>query len=436
MKTYIIIAALSLALNCHAQSLVLSQRECRDMALTHSEDIKISSNNISQAELDHKVARNSLLPQLSGTAMGMYMAPDMDFEGIKLSMKETWIAGLNLTQPLYAGGKIISGIKLAKLGVDAQREQQRSTRAKVIADADNAYWTYIAVKEKQRMLESMLEYINSIYNQVKNSVDVEMATSADLLRVEAKRSDFNYQLENVNNGLEMCRINLCNIIGVDFSTQIVPADTTITVNRSANYSYGHGLIANRPEYRLLQKQIAISEEQVRLVRADYLPTLALSAGYSYYGNLKMKGFADDGTGNMMSFSQNYKDGSFSIMLSLSIPIWNWGEGHKKVKKQKLAVENAHLDLEKNSRLMSIELRNAYNNLHSSESLIATAEAGEQDATEALRVMIDRYEVGMCTLTDLLEAQSQWHSAQSNVIEAKTQYKIYETDYLHAAGLLE
>ena len=69
-------------------------------------------------------------------------------------------------------------------------------------------------------------------------------------------------------------------------------------------------------------------------------------------------------------------------------------------------------------------------------MIATAEAGERDASEALRIMTDRYDVGMCTLTDLLEAQAQWHSARSNVIEARTQHKIYETDYLHAAGLLE
>ena len=282
----------------------------------------------------------------------------------------------------------------------------------------------------------MLEYINSIYIQVKNSVDVEMATSGDLLRVEAKRSDFNYQLEKVNSGLEMCRMNLCNIIGVDFSTQIVPTDTTITIERSANYPFGQDLIANRPEYRLLQKQIDISQEQIKQIRADYLPTLALSAGYAYFGNLKMKGVADDGTGNMMPFSKRYNDDSFSLMLSLSVPIWNWGEGHKKVKRQKLAVENARLDLKKNNRLMSIELKNAYNNLHSSESLIATAKSGEREAAEALRVMTDRYEVGMCTLTDLLEAQSQWHSARSNIIEAKTQYKIYETDYLHAAGLLE
>ena len=436
MKIQIIIAMLLLAFICQAQPLVLSRKECRELALTHSEDMKISSNNISQAELDRKVARNSLLPQLSGSATGMYMAPDMDFEGTSLSMKGTWMAGLNLTQPIYAGGKIVSGIKLAKLGVEASQEQKRVTRANVIADADNAYWTYIAVTEKKRMLESMLEYINSIYNQVKNSVDVEMATSADLLRVEAKRSDFSYQLEKVNNGLEMCRMNLCKVIGVDFSTQIVPTDTTIMVNQSATYSFGQDLIANRPEYRLLQKQIDISQEQIKQVRADYLPTLALSVGYSYFGNLKMKGFADDGTGNNMPFTQRYNDDSFSLILSLSVPIWNWGEGHKKVKKQKLAVENARLDLEKNHRLMSIELKNAYNNLHSSESLITTAEAGERDATEALRVMTDRYEVGMCTLTDLLEAQSQWHSARSNLIEAKTQYKINETDYLHAAGLLE
>lgn len=80
MKIQIIIATLLLAFTCQAQPLVLSRKECRELALTHSEDMKISSNNISQAELDHKVVRNSLLPQLSGSAMGMYMAPDMDFE--------------------------------------------------------------------------------------------------------------------------------------------------------------------------------------------------------------------------------------------------------------------------------------------------------------------------------------------------------------------
>ena len=432
MRTIILILALLVVGVCRSQTITLSQSECRQMALAHSEDVKIADNNYEQSRLDHKIARNSRLPQLSGSAMGLYTLPDQDLGGMTLQMRGTWTAGLTLTQPIYTGGKITSGIKLSKLGVEANRQQQRAARADVIANADNAYWTFIAVREKQRMLQSMLGYINSIYTQVKNSVDVEMATSADLLRIEAKRSDFNYQLEKVNNGIEMCRMNLCNTIGADFSSQIVPADTTVDVRPAANMEFGYDLVANRPEYQLLQSQIDISEEQIKMTRADYLPTLALSAGYSWYGNMKLKGMAEDGT----KFSQNYNDGSGMLMLSLSVPIWNWGEGHKKVKKQRLAVENARLDLEKNSRLMSIELTNAWQNLKSSASMIATAEAGERDASEALRIMTDRYDVGMCTLTDLLEAQAQWHSARSNVIEARTQHKIYETDYLHAAGLLE
>lgn len=432
MRTIILILALLVVGVCRSQTITLSQSECRQMALAHSEDVKIADNNYEQSRLDHKIARNSRLPQLSGSAMGLYTLPDQDLGGMTLQMRGTWTAGLTLTQPIYTGGKITSGIKLSKLGVEANRQQQRAARADVIANADNAYWTFIAVREKQRMLQSMLGYINSIYTQVKNSVDVEMATAADLLRIEAKRSDFNYQLEKVNNGLEMCRLNLCNTIGADFSTQIVPADTTVDVRPAANMEFGYDLVANRPEYQLLQSQIDISEEQIKMTRADYLPTLALSAGYSWYGNMKLKGMAEDGT----KFSQNYNDGSGMLMLSLSVPIWNWGEGNKKVKKQRLAVENARLDLEKNSRLMSIELTNAWQNLKSSASMIATAEAGERDASEALRIMTDRYDVGMCTLTDLLEAQAQWHSARSNVIEARTQHKIYETDYLHAAGLLE
>jgi len=432
MRTIILILALLVVGVCRSQTITLSQSECRQMALAHSEDVKIADNNYEQSRLDHKIARNSRLPQLSGSAMGLYTLPDQDLGGMTLQMRGTWTAGLTLTQPIYTGGKITSGIKLSKLGVEANRQQQRAARADVIANADNAYWTFIAVREKQRMLQSMLGYINSIYTQVKNSVDVEMATSADLLRIEAKRSDFNYQLEKVNNGLEMCRLNLCNTIGADFSTQIVPADTAVSVDNTVVGEFGYDLVANRPEYKLLQSQIDISEEQIKMTRADYLPTLALSAGYSWYGNMKLKGMAEDGT----KFSQNYNDGSGMLMLSLSVPIWNWGEGNKKVKKQRLAVENARLDLEKNSRLMSIELTNAWQNLKSSASMIATAEAGERDASEALRIMTDRYDVGMCTLTDLLEAQAQWHSARSNVIEARTQHKIYETDYLHAAGLLE
>ena len=69
-------------------------------------------------------------------------------------------------------------------------------------------------------------------------------------------------------------------------------------------------------------------------------------------------------------------------------------------------------------------------------MIETAIAGVKHADENLRVTRNRYGAAMATLTELLDSQSQWQQAKSNLIEAKTQYKIYETQYLRATGALE
>lgn len=436
MKIYIFIAILLLSLSAKAETLELSQSRCREMALTTSEDLKISVNKVKSADYDYRIARNSMLPQLKGSAMGMCVWPEMDMGGMSLSMKGAWMAGLSLTQPIYVGGKILSGIKLAEMSKEVAQEQVRAQRVDVIANADNAYWTLIAVMQKHKMLETMLDYIDAIYTQVNSSVEAEMAIQADLLRIEAKRSDFLYQMEKVKNGVEMCQMNLCNLIGVDMYTNIIPTDTVMTDEINMVLAPDSTSISRRPEYKIMEKYIDITREQIKQVRADYLPTLALSVGYNYYDNIKLKGYASDGAGGMVPYTSKFNDGLTSLMLTLSVPIWNWGEGHKKVKKQKLEVENAQLDFEKNSRLLNIDLANCYNNLRSSILMIQTAEIGERDAAEALRVMTDRFEVGMATLTDLLEAQSQWYSARSNTIEARTQFKIYEIDYKRAAGILE
>ena len=87
-------------------------------------------------------------------------------------------------------------------------------------------------------------------------------------------------------------------------------------------------------------------------------------------------------------------------------------------------------------MISLEVRQAVRNFQDSYLLIRTAEDGLREAEENLRVMRNRYAVSMSPLTDLLDAQSQWQEAESNLIEAQAQYKIYETEYLRAIGRLE
>lgn len=429
MKRTILWIALGLAVNLPAfAQLQLSQAECRKMALKNNEEMKIAENSYRQAKLDKEIALAAYLPELEGSLTGIYRK-DMDLMGAELQMRGTYLAGLTLTQPIFTGGKIVASNKLTKIGVDCAEESLRKTEMDIIAEADNAYWTYIAVGEKVKQLEAYQKQLDELYHQIAKSVEVQMATQADLLRVDSKRSQIIYQLKKAKNGVELCRMSLCSTLGVDIHTTIQATETNIEITSPQQLESS---ILMRPEYRLLLNQVEAQKQQIKVARADILPTFGISAQYSYYGNLKLAGQAEDGT----PFKQEYKDGSPMLMASISVPLFRWGKGLKGIKKAKLNYQNAQLDLQRNERLLNIELQQAIQNIADGYNLVETANIGMSQAAENLRNMQNSYDVSMCTLTDLLDAQAQWQEAYSNQIEAKTQYKIYESEYMRVSGQLK
>ncbi len=415
------------------QSLRLSQADCRQMALSYSEDMQKADNSVDRAELNTKIARSAALPDISGSAGLAYMFPDVDMMGFELRMRGTYMAGISLTQPIYAGGKIASSKRMAKIGAESAEEQRRMTRMDVIEEADNAYWTLIAVNQKVKMMEAYCAQMDTLRSQVADAVDVGMATTGDLLRVEAERSNIMYQMQKVRNGADLCRMSLCRIIGAEFDTEIEPTDTAIVVELPQSLSTD---IESRPEKILLEKQVLAQEQQIKLTRGDMLPTVGLTAGYSYYGNIKLLGTADNGDGTTSSYSQTFQDGTGMAMLAVQIPIFHWGESRNKVRQAKFDLRNAELDLQKNTRLLSLEAQQAIRNMSDGYMMVTMATTAMDQAEESLRVTSNRYSESMTPLSDLLDAQSQWEQARSNLIEARTQYKIYETEYLRATGTLE
>lgn len=415
------------------QPMKLSMEQCRDMALTASEELKQADNRLRQAELDDKIAATARLPKIEGSATGAYILPDIEMTGMELAMRGAYMAGLTLTQPIYTGGKISAGRQMARLGRQIADQQLRMTRMDVLVDADNAYWSYIAVRRKVRMLESYSTQMDTIYKQTSSAVAAGMAIENDLLRIEAKRTEIEYQLQRARNGADLCRMALCNVIGAPLDTAIEPTDTTFNIESPTAMSLD---IARRPEVGLLEKQIDVNMQRIRDARSEMLPTVGLSAGYSYYGNIKLKGFADMGNGTTVPYTQEFRDGIGIAMLAVKIPIFHWGESRKKLHKARYELDNSQLELQRNMRLMSIEALQTVQNVEDGYRMIHTAESGLRQAEENLRVMRNRYAAAMSPLTDLLDAQSQWQQAQSNLIEAQTQYMIYRTDYLRATGQLE
>lgn len=415
-------------------ALTLNVEKCRQMALNSSEDVRKGNNTLAQSALDRKIAVSAFLPAVEASGSVMYMTPNMEMSGMEMIMKGTYMAGIMLTQPIYAGGKILTGKKMAEIGKDAAVERLRMAKASVIYDADNAYWTYVAVMQKQAMMDALTAQLDTLFSQIGVASSAGMATDADLLTVKAKRSEVEYQARKVANGVAMCRMALCRVVGVPFDTVIEVEDIAVP-KEFTRMETNDVSVTDRPEMKLLETSLKVSRLQVRMTRGDYLPTLALVGGYCPYGNIKMKTMVDAGGGNYVPYTQKIGQDMGVAMLSLSIPIFKWGQGNNKIRKAKLDVDNAALDLQKNGRLLELQARQTAFNLSDSYNLIEAAMDGKAQADENLRVTENRYHASMCPLSDYLDAQFQWQQARSNLIEAFTQSRIAETDYLMATGHL-
>lgn len=434
MKFKILLVSLLSISFIYSYALELSLKECKEMALNSDEDIKIAQNHLIQSSLDEGVAKAAYLPKIDGMATGLYLTPNSSMgDMMEIQMKGLYLAGLSLTQPIYVGGKIYNANKLAKVGKEVAEEQNQATRMDVLAEAEKSYWMYVAILSKIEMINAYISQVDSIYELTKSSYELGMTTAINMSRIETKRAELSYSLRQAQSGSDLCRMALCRVIGVDDATEIIPTEN---LNDTLIFPDGFSGISSSPELHLAQKNIDAKKYDMKMVLGDYLPTIGLQLGWNAFGNLKMKNMVQGPDGNFYPYTSTMDYKGFVGAISLSVPIFHWGEGYRKVKKAKIEVQNAELSYEKNRKLLELQAHQTYNNYTDGLELIKSASKAFEEAQQNLEMMQSQYELGLMTMTDLLEAQSQWHTSYSNLIEAKTQYKINRVDYLRVVGLLE
>lgn len=430
----LIVFTLSLG-HVNAADMIIDVDEAVAIALENSEEMKLAKNTVDQSNLNRQIARTAYLPNFSGSLTTMWKLPDTKYDemGIALRMKGMYMAGINLTQPIFVGGKIIAANKLAGIGKNVASEQMRLTKINVTSNAMTTYWSYVAVLAKVEMMKSYRALVDTAYNQTKAALDAGMATRNELLRIDARRSQVIYQQEQVNNGAELCRMALCNALGLPLETLIVTKDHDIPLDLPADL--GQYNLDARPEMQLLLSDIAAKEQQVKITRADFLPSLGLQAGWSMFSNLKFDMMETMPDGSYVPTSRNIKSDGWSIMLSLQVPIFHWGEGYKKVKHAKIDVDNARLRLDERTRQLDLQVQQAVANVKTGLELVSAAQTAVKQAQAALDSTSEAYYLGMDKIADLLDAQAQWQTARASLIEAQTQLRVNIVDYLAATAQL-
>lgn len=477
MKLKVIIVSLLISVGAIAQQEITLEK-CRQMALENSNDLQIAEKTKEKALADKRAIATMYLPNFKLTGLGAYIHDDIEqtiskeikedaylptyvFDGtqlqpnvvidgsgnmiigadgnpifkeyaylpldmnlditLSLSFQGAYMAGLAVEQPIFQGGKITSGYRMAKIGTEMADYNVDMQRMATIYEVDQAYWLYISVLEKVTLARQALNLLDTLKNTLKNSFEVGMVNENEYLKIQVAHNKARLDVQQAENGLELARMSLCRAIGVDYSTQLVTTDTTIEIGNIFSIQNASS-VDNRPEYALLQKQVELEQRNVDLVRADYLPTAGVSAGYYYIGGIDI-------------CDEEYKNNTASILATVNIPLFHWSEGYQKVKSAKIAADIKQLEFEKNTRLLELEMEQAKRQLEDAYKNVDLTTESLAQADENLRISKNSYDLGMGSITDYLVAQTEWQQAHSKVIEAKANCKTKETTYLKTCGLL-
>ena len=214
---------------------------------------------------------------------------------------------------------------------------------------------------------------------------------------------------------------MCHYIGQSLTAEIDISDEFPEIEKEHKIQVSD--ITARPEYHILNKQVAIAEQPVKLNRSGLLPKVGVRGSYDYSHGLEI---------NDETFM---KQGSFSVFLNVSVPLFHFGERSNKVRSAKVKLQQTKLELENANEKMLLELTQAANNLDEARLESELADRSLAQAEENMKVSGKQYEVGLETLSDYLEAQLLWQQAYQTRVDAYFQLYVNYIAYQKAAGQL-
>ncbi len=426
---------------------ILTLEECREMALENNNRIASAESQSRASAYTVRSLKSNYYPNISANALYYWTDTDLKIStsemplsselslppiGLGLDIANTFHADVMLTQPLYMGGKIRSSIFMAKTGEEIAALNEIKTRSEVIEECDKAYWDCVKAKLMHTLAETYKKTIEEVLRNVNNACEVGMASNNDLLKVNVKLNEAKLNILKSENAMRIAKMNLCQIVGLPLLSDIDMDDKIEGGDRVVAYRDFN--IENRPEYRMLSEQIELYEKKIKFTRSDFLPSAAVMVGYGYTNSLKLKGENELGRA-MFGSDKLINSGSFSALATLKIPVFHWGEGNNKVKAVREEQVMADLQRKELGEKMELEVQLAINGLNEALMEEQLTTSSLEQAEENRKVSANRYNAGMETLADLLEAHTMWCEAAIELINARISVKLAETAYLKALGEL-
>lgn len=348
-------------------------------------------------------------------------------DAFRTDTRNIFAGSIIVTQPLFMGGAIVAMNRVADINEQLAGNRAEAGRQSVIYSTDQVYWQVVSLKHKKQLAESFLQVVQKLDDDVQKMINEGVATRSEGLSVSVKVSEAEMAVQQVDDGLTLSRMLLCQMIGLPMNETITLADedseTLVPSVATVPQPSVEQAMAQRPELKMLENTVDMAHQATNILKAANLPQLALTGGYAISNPNVLNGF------------EKKFGGFWNIGVLLRIPIWNWGDNMYKVRASKGAAAIASLELEEAREKIELQVNQSSFKVGEAHKRLSMAQANIAKAEENLRTANIGFREGVINATTVMEAQTAWLQAQSQKIDAEIAVRLAQVDLQKAMGTL-
>lgn len=425
-----------LALGCLSfaqDKVVLTLEKSIELALTQNPYHLATEERVDAAEQQVRAAAAGFLPSLNSTGMATLdeklfelefpsFIPGRPPEKVKVDFTRDYQFALNLSIPLYTGGRLTAGYRSAKYNLKSTQESVRQSEHITVFNTKAAFYGCLLTREFVGVAEQAVKDAEDLHKNVKSQYEVGLASRFDLLRSEVRVVNFKPQLIQARNNFEVMKLNLKTLLGMDIA---------IPIELKGNLSYepiepdpekSLGIaLQNRPEILQLEYQKRIAEEMWKMARAERLPTLAISGSFNFWAD------------RLAITGDTWQD-YYTVNLVLSLPIFNGFGPAARQAQAKSAVREIELTLKGLKDGVKFEVSQAILKIEEARESLLSQEKNVEQAEESLRIANLNYTEGMITVLDVSAAQTALIQARVNYSQAVYDFFVAVADFERSLGV--
>lgn len=438
---------LLLSLGAWAQARVVSIDECLESAARHNRTLQNAALDIQMAGEQKKEAFTKYFPEISANVMAFHAFDKMVQADGHYPMELTALAQINpnlaalagqpfavrevngayavtgtLTQPIFVGGQIVNGNRLASIGRDVAELQMQLQTKEVLQKVTENYYTIAKLKLNMATLASARTQLEAIYKEVESYVSAGVTTRNDLMKVRLKMQELSSDsLKLANAHYVMCLLlaQQTGMTGEEIDVEPTLSDTD--ENPADIYVVTDEAVQTRSELALAQKGVEAGKLKVRMETGKRLPTVAVGL-MGYHSGV---GGLSDGMASLIGRSFN----NGMVFGTVQVPLTAWWGGSHAIRRQKMALQQSQNQLADAREQLTIDIKASWSSLQEARKQIDIALASVDEATENLRMSMDKYRMGTEILSDLLESETLLRKSQNLLSQARADYMVKRADYI-------